>query len=300
MSEFRIDQIKNQAGTSGLDVAGITTFTGSSGIVMPSGVTGQRASDEDLAIVRDGLTLHLNAKYNGYIYDLTGNRNDGELVFGGEWKDLNGGAWFLDNTAGSSSVAGERERIEIQFQTALPPSPLSPFTLEVWAQRAASDAWQTVISLGQVGTQIAFDSSNVIRMGRNGGSGGHNATTGVTSSVDTWYHLVMTYDGNQSTAVSATDSEQINKIYINQYVNNVNYNPYGGDPLNPGSDNDMGYNGTDNDTRFALGTHAINAYPNVAEVLDGYIGEVRIYDRALTKEEISINYNATKFRYLGV
>ena len=35
----------------------------------------------------------------------------------------------------------------------------------------------------------------------------------------------------------------INKIYINQYVNNVNYNPYGGDPLNPGSDNDMGYNG---------------------------------------------------------
>ena len=42
MSEFRIDQIKNQAGTSGLDVAGITTFTGTSGIVMPSGDTAYR------------------------------------------------------------------------------------------------------------------------------------------------------------------------------------------------------------------------------------------------------------------
>ena len=37
MSEFRIDQIKNKAGTSGPNIAGITTFTGTSGIVMPFG-----------------------------------------------------------------------------------------------------------------------------------------------------------------------------------------------------------------------------------------------------------------------
>ena len=37
MSEFRIDQIKSQDATRGPDVAGITTFTGTSGIVMPSG-----------------------------------------------------------------------------------------------------------------------------------------------------------------------------------------------------------------------------------------------------------------------
>ena len=42
MSEFRVDQIKNQAGTRGPDVAGITTFTGTSGIVMPSGDTAYR------------------------------------------------------------------------------------------------------------------------------------------------------------------------------------------------------------------------------------------------------------------
>ena len=38
MSEFRIDQIKNQNATGGPNVAGITTFTGTSGIVMPSGL----------------------------------------------------------------------------------------------------------------------------------------------------------------------------------------------------------------------------------------------------------------------
>ena len=42
MSEFRIDQIKSQDATGGPNVAGITTFTGTSGIVMPSGNTAYR------------------------------------------------------------------------------------------------------------------------------------------------------------------------------------------------------------------------------------------------------------------
>ena len=42
MSEFRIDQIKSQDASRGPDIAGITTFTGSSGIVMPSGDTAYR------------------------------------------------------------------------------------------------------------------------------------------------------------------------------------------------------------------------------------------------------------------
>ena len=42
MSEFRIDQIKSQDASRGPDIAGITTFTGTSGIVMPSGDTAHR------------------------------------------------------------------------------------------------------------------------------------------------------------------------------------------------------------------------------------------------------------------
>jgi hypothetical protein len=42
MSDFRIDQISNQAGTAGPDIAGITTFSSTSGMLMPSGVTEYR------------------------------------------------------------------------------------------------------------------------------------------------------------------------------------------------------------------------------------------------------------------
>jgi hypothetical protein len=42
MSEFRVDQITNQAGTAGPDIAGITTFSSTSGMLMPSGVTEYR------------------------------------------------------------------------------------------------------------------------------------------------------------------------------------------------------------------------------------------------------------------
>ena len=42
MSDFRIDQITNQAGTAGPQIAGITTFSSTSGLVMPSGPTEYR------------------------------------------------------------------------------------------------------------------------------------------------------------------------------------------------------------------------------------------------------------------
>lgn len=42
MSDFRIDQITNQAGTAGPQVAGITTFSSTSGLLMPLGPTEYR------------------------------------------------------------------------------------------------------------------------------------------------------------------------------------------------------------------------------------------------------------------
>ncbi len=42
MSEFRIDKITNRVGDAGTQIAGITTFTGTSGMVMPGGSTEYR------------------------------------------------------------------------------------------------------------------------------------------------------------------------------------------------------------------------------------------------------------------
>ncbi len=42
MSEFRIEKITNKSGSAGANISGITTFSGTSGIVLPSGDTHQR------------------------------------------------------------------------------------------------------------------------------------------------------------------------------------------------------------------------------------------------------------------
>ena len=75
MSEFRIDQIKSQDATRGPDVAGITTFTGTSGIVMPSGDTAYRGG-RDRAVSGGGIQP---AKSNSLCYftiSTTGNAVD--------------------------------------------------------------------------------------------------------------------------------------------------------------------------------------------------------------------------------
>ena len=42
MSEFRVDSITSSVSDSGLQIAGITTFTDSSGMILPTGTTYDR------------------------------------------------------------------------------------------------------------------------------------------------------------------------------------------------------------------------------------------------------------------
>jgi hypothetical protein len=101
MSDFRIDQITNQAGTAGPDIAGITTFSGSSGLLMPSGDTFRRNVLED--VVQDGLVLYLDAgndiSYPGSgtnWFDLSNNGNNGTLLNGVGYSASNGGSLTFD------------------------------------------------------------------------------------------------------------------------------------------------------------------------------------------------------------
>ena len=100
MSELRVNNITNRDGKTGTVVAGIPQVSSTSHFVPPSGRTGQRYADGGENIVRDGLVLHLDAKYSypsktGITattdsldpdvytwYDLSGNGNDGELING--------------------------------------------------------------------------------------------------------------------------------------------------------------------------------------------------------------------------
>ena len=96
MSEFRIDQIKSQDATRGPDVAGITTFTGTSGIVMPSGDTAYRGG-RDRGIIFGGF---LNpANINGIDYITISTTGD-SVSFGDLSETADSAAAFASSTRG--------------------------------------------------------------------------------------------------------------------------------------------------------------------------------------------------------
>ena len=305
MSELRVNNITNRDGKRGTVVAGIPQVSSTSHFVPPSGRTGQRYVDGGENIVRDGLVFHLDAKYSypsrsGITsttdsldpdvytwYDMSGNESHGELIQNTKYSTHGGGSLFLNNTPQGSSSTGDADHINIQHQQILPESSESPFTLEAWTKVTGVSGWQTIISLGPSGTQMAFQNAT-IRMGRNGGSGAHNTVTNFTASANTWYHVVMTYDGNWSVGAD--------NVYIYQYINGDSYEDPG-PPTRRNSNADMGRNGANNGPRFAIGGHAINNHPQIGELMQGYVSQVRIYNRPLTAAEVLQNYNATKSRY---
>ena len=164
----------------------------------------------------------------------------------------------------------------IECPNPIPADPTSPFTFEVWVRREVSNTWQTIMSMTGSNTQLAFGSTNTIRFGRNGGGGGNNADSNFSTSTGTWYHVVGTYDGNQSGS----------NAYVNIYVNGVIQV----------SGTNMGVNGLNNGSTIRLGTYGIGSG---GEWLNGKIGEARIYPKALTAGQVFQNYNATKSKYIN-
>ena len=100
-------------------------------------------------------------------------------------------------------------------------------------------------------------------------NGAWRNVTGFSMALNTWYHMIGTYDGST----------------INLYVNGV---------LN----SSLSYAGTaasGGEIRIARRWDDVS---NVASnFFSGDIGVIRIYNRALNATEISQNYNATRTRF---
>ena len=92
-----------------------------------------------------------------------------------------------------------------------------------------------------------------------------SSLAGTVISVDTWYHLCGTF------------KRPTRNIFVNGQLKN----------------NDT----WDNDIHVGTADLYIGKYAGNSVTLDGMIGEVRIYNRALTPLEIQHNYLATKWRY---
>ena len=151
------------------------------------------------------------------------------------------------------------------------------FTYEVWAYPGTSSNGSLLLETGQPGAtpwndvQIGFV-SNKINVGLyDPNDFMPNYITGPTFSVDTWYNIVMTYDGSTLT----------------EYINGVSVGSNTGIRSNPTS------------TYLSLGRpgFATNYLGGANNYFKGYIGAWRIWDGPLDSDQILLNYNTNRESY---
>jgi hypothetical protein len=152
------------------------------------------------------------------------------------------------------------------------------FTYEVWARPGTSSNGSLLLETGQPVTttnwndvQIGFV-SNKINVGLfDPNDFIPNYITGPTFSSNTWYNIVITYDGTTLT----------------EYINGVSVGISTGIKANPSS------------TYLSLGRPglATNYLGGANNYFKGYIGVWRIWDGPLTSTQILSNYNSLKSTY---
>jgi hypothetical protein len=204
-----------------------------------------------------GLAAPTNSRYdhNG-LHDLSGNQNN---------MTMNGTIFYSADGQGSLIFNGSNTFL--LGETNAISSNSAEFTLEAWAKTATASSYQTVIGTESTLRQIGFLNNSVI-YGGNGGSGNILRTTFTNSvSVNTWYHLCMTFDG--VTAYCYVDGVLRDSNTIGAL---------------------SGYPGP---ARSIIGSYNTSG----AEYLNGKVGIARIYNRALSSTEVAQNYNATRARY---
>ena len=223
-------------------------------------------------IVTDGLVLCLDAADNNSYpgsgttwTDLSGNGNNGTL---------NNGPTFSSANRGSIVFDGTNDWISVTRNSSL--SPTSAITEEAMIFRTSTSD-QVFIGL-QYGSSTEnsyalWYEGGAVRVLIRNSSGMVIVTYTVTLSLNTWYHLIHTYDGTNQ------------KIYINGELKqttattgSIVYDA-NNTVITLGADNNLGYN-----------TGQV-AYMN------GRISMVKIYNRALSASEVLQNYNAIKGRF---
>lgn len=151
----------------------------------------------------------------------------------------------------------------------------SAFTFDVWCYPLSASTAGTLISewnnstfnSGWTDNQLGFTTSTINAGVYNTGY----ATAKASWTNNTWYHIVMCYNGSS----------------LATYVNNVAGGTTSGAKANPGGAG----------TYLSMGLPAADYLNGVTGYFNGYIGAWKIYNRALTAAEVAQNYNALRSRY---
>ena len=289
MSEFKINSITNQNGSSGPAICGVTTFSGKSGVQLPSGPTGGRAGVGDIG--RDGLIFYVDgvkSRYNDKdipLCDLSDFGHIGEFVNGASVTNNNGGVFNFDGTDDY-----------IRF-TDLPP--LTNFTFVVWCYADTVSSGDSPFAYGESFTSDI--AKCVIRI--NNGSGmswwyeapndadyniysnsntvdqGKNPLTTINDfPATTWVMVTAQWDDTNMKQIMHMGTTSYNNLYSNGLTRQQS----------PGS--------VDGDSPIVLGcrTNSGNTYANF---WDGRVGMACVYDRALNDTELTQIWNDTSGRF---
>jgi len=221
-------------------------------------------------IVKDGLVLDLDAAKkdsypgSGTVWsDISGIGNTGTLTNGPTFNSSNGGSIVFD---------GVDDYVTVPKQTAFVNT--TTFTLGAWMKRRTGSSKVICYQGADIDNDVAMElwSDNFVYFEVGNAS---NSYANITNTSTNWQYLIMVFDGTQ------TGNSNRLKCYINGSLLGVGYS--GTIPSITSTTNSV----------FSIG----NSQGIGGNFSDGNISQVKIYNRALTAQEVLQNYNATKGRY---
>jgi len=219
------------------------------------------------SIVTDGLVFYVDAA-NDNSYPGTG--TTWTDLIGGDQTTLNGPTYNSGN-GGYIDLDGTDDFVDTSFNA----TSYFPLTICAWVNIDDTGNTQIIVdqSTGSAGLGFRTNSSNIEAFWRNGGV--INLETIISSySPDTWLYVCVVYDTNSMVG----------------YMNGAVQNSYGSADINLTEAN----RGIDNTNNMDIGK-VNDANSNY---IDAKIAQVKVYNKALTADEITQNYNALKNRFI--
>lgn len=195
-------------------------------------------------------------------YDLTGNGNNVNLTNGPSFVPVTNGGYFSNDVDSYFTGSG----------TATIPTGNSPYTMLVWARQTSGNGWGNNSGLISIGGYYTISQSNALRTLNNAVGNFHHYWWGNDLSLqsnaagvalDTWFMVAASFDGTTR------------RIWVNG--------------VSRASDTPTGHNVTS--TTIQISKTVANEYQI------GDIAVARIYNRALTSDEMLATFNTEKSRF---
>ena len=232
--------------------------------------------DPDENIVTNGLVLHIdpskNTSYPGTgntIYDLSGSGNTGTLTNGPVLSSSNGGVIVLDGTNDYVTIG---DKLDLG---------LGNYTFSCWFKLNSVSGYQCIFSksIADYATNryALYIDNNKLKSFMQGdlSSGDVDFSSALTLTTNTWYHITSVYDRSGTL-----------KLYVNGIL-----------------DSSQAISQWQNVNIQTSYTFKIGAYASPGDAptffTNGNITSFTAYNKALSAQEVSQNYNATKNRFVN-